>query len=91
VRHSNYLIFSSEDNESVIRLYQLDTVEMQITRDQGLIKWSPELRTTIEEALAIELGIAFEKFSLQECHPKGVSDMLMAGAGAVVDAAMHTS
>lgn len=91
MRHSNYLIFSSEDNESVIRLYQLDTVEMQITRDQGLIKWSPELRTTIEEALATELGIAFEKFSLQECHPKGVSDMLMAGAGAVVDAAMHTS
>ncbi|MEY4443222.1 MAG: hypothetical protein RL442_2222, partial [Pseudomonadota bacterium] len=44
--------------------------------------WIDYLRLDVEQHSLLHL---------QECHPKGVSDMLMAGAGAVVDAAMHTS
>jgi hypothetical protein len=96
-----------------------------------LIEWSPELRTTIDEALAIKRfnvagtmfvfgnmrgqrytkggwkamlddlmrecvkeaaarKIAFQKFSLQDCRPKGVSDKLEAGHVDTQDATLHT-
>lgn len=99
---------------------------------QGLIEWSPPLRATIDEALALERyemagtqyvfgnlsgqrytkggwkatlsklmrecvkmalerGIAFKPFSLQDCRPKGVSDKLDRGATDVIDATLHTS
>lgn len=99
---------------------------------KGLIEWSEELRSTVDEALAIERhstieswyvfgnlkgqrytkggwkktlsvlmdecekeagkrNIPFERFSLQDCRPKGVSDKLAAGASDTVDATMHTS
>jgi hypothetical protein len=98
----------------------------------GLIEWSPELRATMDEALAIErrevadtwyvfgnlngqrytkggwkatlaklMGeclreakerkVAFKKFSLQDCRPKGVSDKMARGDRDVVDATMHSS
>lgn len=98
----------------------------------GIIEWSPELRATIDEALAIKRnklagelyvfgnlsgerytkggwkitlsrlmeaceeraaagGIPFQRFSLQDCRPKGVTDKMDAGADDVVDATMHTS
>lgn len=97
-----------------------------------LIEWSPELRTTIDEALTVkrfgvagtmfvfgnmrgqrytkggwksilddlmtecekvaaERKIAFQKFSLQDCRPKGVSDKLEAGHTDTKDATLHTS
>lgn len=102
------------------------------TQITGLIKWSPELKDTIDEALAIKRrkiagswyvfgnlsgqqytkggwksglhdlmvvceeeaakrGIPFQKFSLQDCRPKGVTDKLSSGQTDVVDATMHTS
>ncbi len=98
----------------------------------GLIEWSPELRATIDEALAIkrhkvagtwhifgnlsgqrytkggwkkmlhylmedcekrarERNIPFQKFNLQECRPKGVTDKLTQGDTDVMDATMHTN
>jgi integrase len=99
---------------------------------EGLIEWSPELRATIDEALAVPRnkdagewyvfgnlkgerytkggwkatlhdlmtaceaeakaqGIAFQKFSLQDCRPKGVTDKLDKGHDDVIDATMHTN
>lgn len=96
-----------------------------------LIEWSPELRQTIDEALAIkrdsvagtmlvfgnmrgqrytkggwkamlddlmrecvkaaaERKMPFQKFSLQDCRPKGVSDKLEAGHTDTQDATLHT-
>lgn len=96
-----------------------------------LIEWSPELRSTIDEAIAIkrskvagtmyifgnmrgqrytkggwkamlddlmracekvaaEQKIAFQKFSLQDCRPKGVSDKLERGDTDTQDATGHT-
>lgn len=98
----------------------------------GLIEWSPELRKTIDEALAVKRNktagdylvfgnmsgqkytkggwkkmlsglmgecekvadqrkLAFKKFSLQDCRPKGVTDKLTAGDLDVMDATMHTN
>ncbi len=98
----------------------------------GLIEWSPELRSTIDEALAVKRhklagswyvfgnldgqkytkggwkatlaklmteciaeaarrGIAFQKFSLQDCRPKGVTEKMARGDRDTVDATMHTS
>ncbi len=98
----------------------------------GLIEWSPELRKTIDEALAVkrnkvagtwyifgnlsgqkytkggwkkmlhylmnecearaaQRGIPFQKFNLQECRPKGVTDKLEQGDTDVMDATMHTN
>lgn len=116
-----------------------DGVEWQAAKRQrgeslkvGLIEWSPELRATMDEALAIErrevadtwyvfgnlngqrytkggwkatlaklMGeclkeakerkVAFKKFSLQDCRPKGVSDKMARGDRDVVDATMHSS
>lgn len=96
-----------------------------------LIEWSPELKATIDEALAFkrdkvagtmfvfgnmrgqrytkggwkamlddlmrecekaaaEQKIAFRKFSLQDCRPKGVSDKLQAGHTDTQDATLHS-
>lgn len=96
-----------------------------------LIEWSPELKATIDEALAVKRfgvagtmfvfgnmrgqrytkggwkamlddlmrecekeaaarKIAFRKFSLQDCRPKGVSDKLEAGHADTQDATLHT-
>jgi hypothetical protein len=101
-------------------------------RKVGLIEWSPELRATIDEALAIERyevagnwfvfgnmsgqrytkggwkatlaklmteceaesarrKLAFVKFSLQDCRPKGVSDKLARGDDDTQDATMHSN
>ena len=101
------------------------------TKPAVLIEWSPELRATIDEALAIKRfnvagtmfvfgnmrgqrytkggwkamlddlmrecvkeaaarKIAFQKFSLQDCRPKGVSDKLEAGHADTQDATLHT-
>lgn len=98
----------------------------------GVIEWSPELKATVDEALAIKRRdvagawfvfgnlsgnrytkggwkatleklmaacqveaelrkIAFARFSLQDCRPKGVSDKLSRGDRDVVDATMHSS
>ena len=98
----------------------------------GLIEWSPELKATVDEALAVKRrevsgvwyvfgnmsgeqytkggwkatlaklmtecvkeaekrGIAFAKFSLQDCRPKGVSDKMARGDRDVLDATMHSS
>lgn len=103
--------------------------QVQLT---GLIEWSPELRETIHEALAVkrnklagswyvfgnlngqrytkggwkkmlsylmdecvklaaERKVPFERFSLQDCRPKGVTDKLSSGQGDVMDATMHTN
>jgi hypothetical protein len=43
------------------------------------------------EALAKERGIDFERFSLQDCRPKGVSDKLTAGHTDTRDTTGHTS
>nr|WP_315230384.1 hypothetical protein [uncultured Limnohabitans sp.] len=97
-----------------------------------LMKWTPELKETIDEVLAIKRNndsgtlflfgnlrgnqytkggwksilvdlmndceseaakrkIPFEKFSLQDCRPKGVSDKLEAGQTDTQDATGHTS
>lgn len=97
-----------------------------------LIEWSPELKATIDEALAIkrfgvagtmfvfgnmrgqrytkggwkamlddlmrecektaaERKVAFQKFSLQDCRPKGVSDKLERGDIDTQDATLHTN
>lgn len=96
-----------------------------------LIEWSPDLRATIDDALAIERNhvagtmyvfgnmrgqrytkggwkamlddlmrecekaalarkMAFRKFSLQDCRPKGVSDKLERGDTDTQEATMHT-
>lgn len=116
-----------------------DGIEWQSAKRQrgeamkvGLIEWSPVLKATIDEALAItrrecagewyvfgnlsgqrytkggwkatltklmtecmkEAGnrkVAFRKFSLQDCRPKGVSDKMARGDRDVVDATMHSS
>lgn len=116
-----------------------DGIEWQAAKRQrgeavkvGLIEWSPELKATMDEALAIERRevagtwyvfgnlsgqqytkggwkatlaklmaecmkeaekrkVAFKKFSLQDCRPKGVSDKMARGDRDVVDAAMHSS
>lgn len=116
-----------------------DGIEWQAAKRQrgdamkvGLIQWSPELKATMDEALAInrrevdgawyvfgnlsgqrytkggwkatlaklmaecikEAGsrkVAFTKFSLQDCRPKGVSDKMARGDLDVVDATMHSS
>jgi integrase len=98
----------------------------------ALIEWSPELRATIDEALAIprysdltswhvfgnlkgqpytkggwkktlsvlmdeceaeaaRRRIAFQKFSLQECRPMGVSAKMERGDTDTVDATLHSS
>lgn len=98
----------------------------------GLIEWIPELRATIEEALAVERHsalpswyvfgnlsgqrytkggwkatlaklmdecrteaerrrIAFQRFSLQECRPMGVSTKEARGDRDTVDATLHSS
>jgi integrase len=36
-------------------------------------------------------GIAFERFSLQDCRPKGVTDKLSSGQTDVMDATLHTN
>jgi len=102
------------------------------SRKVGLIEWSPELKTTIEEALSVKRNevagdwyvfgnmsgqrytkggwkatlsklmtaceraasqrkVAFSKFSLQDCRPKGVSDKMARGDLDVLDATMHSS
>ncbi len=102
------------------------------TKAAVLIEWSPELRETIAEALAIkrnnvagtmfvfgnmqgqrytkggwkamlddlmrecvkvaaERGIAFKRFSLQDCRPKGVSDKLERGDKDTKTATGHSS
>lgn len=116
-----------------------DGIEWQAAKRQrgeamkvGVIEWSPELKSTIDEALAIERRevagtwyvfgnlsgqqytkggwkatlaklmaecmkeagdrkVAFTKFSLQDCRPKGVSDKMARGDRDVVDATMHSS
>lgn len=116
-----------------------DGIEWQAAKRQrgeamkvGLIEWSPELKATMDEALAIkrrELAgawyvfgnmsgqrytkggwkatlsrlmdecvkeaakrkVAFTKFSLQDCRPKGVSDKMARGDRDVLDATMHSS
>lgn len=116
-----------------------DGIEWQAAKRQrgeakkiGLIEWSPVLRATVDEALAItrredagtwyvfgnlkgqrytkggwkatlaklmtecmaEAGkqkVAFARFSLQDCRPKGVSDKMARGDRDVVDATMHSS
>ena len=42
-------------------------------------------------AEAEKRGVAFERFSLQDLRPKGVSDKLADGAEDVLDASLHTS
>lgn len=101
------------------------------TKPPVMIEWSPELKATIDEALAIkrfgvagtmfvfgnmrgqrytkggwkamlddlmrecektaaERKMAFQKFSLQDCRPKGVSDKLERGDKDTQDATLHT-
>jgi hypothetical protein len=43
------------------------------------------------EAEAARRKLAFQKFSLQDCRPKGVSDKLSRGDQDTVDATMHSS
>jgi integrase len=103
------------------------TAELSVT-----IEWTPELRATVDEALAIERfgsveswyvfgslhgqkytkggwkkmlsnlmdlcaaeaarrGMPFERFSLQDCRPKGVSDKLAQGDLDTQDATLHTN
>lgn len=98
----------------------------------AMIEWSAELRTTIDEALAIQRHklagswyvfgnldgqrytkggwkatlaklmneclaeaqkrqIAFAKFSLQDCRPKGISEKMSRRDADVMDATLHTS
>ncbi len=98
----------------------------------GLIEWSPELRATVDEALAIRRyrdagewfvfgnlrgerytkggwkatlaklmdacekeakhrGLDFQRFSLQDCRPKGVTDKIEAGHDDVQDATLHSN
>lgn len=116
-----------------------DGIEWQAAKRQrgeamkvGLIEWSPVLKATVDEALAIKRReaagawyvfgnmsgqrytkggwkatlaklmtecikeaakqkVAFIKFSLQDCRPKGVSDKMARGDRDVVDATMHSS
>jgi len=100
---------------------------------EGLIEWSPALRATIDEALAVkrfdkalatfyvfgnmmgqkytkggwkkmlsnlmdlceaaakERGIAFQKFSLQDCRPMGVTKRMERGDTDVQDATLHSN
>jgi hypothetical protein len=48
-----------------------------------------DLMTDCEKEAA-KRKLAFRKFSLQDCRPKGVSDKLEAGHGDVQDATLHT-
>ena len=43
------------------------------------------------EAEAARRKLAFLKFSLQDCRPKGVSDKLARGDADTVEATMHSS
>lgn len=54
--------------------------------------WKAMLDDLMRECIAeaAERKIAFQKFSLQDCRPKGVSDKLEAGHTDTQDATMHT-
>jgi hypothetical protein len=41
--------------------------------------------------VAEEEGVAFKRFSLQDCRPKGVTDKLSLGQTDVMDATLHTN
>lgn len=43
------------------------------------------------EAVAAERGVKFQRFSLQDCRPKGATDKLTAGHGDAKDALGHTT
>lgn len=55
--------------------------------------WKATLEKLMNECVqeAIKRKIKFEKFSLQDCRPKGVSDKMARGDLDVVDATMHSS
>jgi len=55
--------------------------------------WKKMLSTVMERAkeLAERQNVPFQRFSLQDCRPKGVTDKLAAGHDDVMDATLHTS
>lgn len=55
--------------------------------------WKKMLDTVMKKAkeLAEQDNVPFERFSLQDCRPKGVTDKMAAGHDDVIDAALHTS
>jgi len=55
--------------------------------------WKKMLHYLMEECVsrAEQRGIPFQKFSLQDCRPKGVTDKLAQGDTDVMDATMHTN
>jgi integrase len=65
------------------------------TRGQRYTKggWKSMLHDLMTECVSVasERGMKFEKFSLQDCRPKGVSDKLSTGQTDTQDATGHTS
>ncbi len=55
--------------------------------------WKATLAKLMNECVAEaeRRGIAFQKFSLQDCRPKGVTEKMARGDHDTVDATMHTS